>query len=172
MSQKTYSNLDKKAQEALALNHFYKMVPVEMKCRCFDKDCQSIPHAVDVLERYEAILGENCDKMKQSTRGISYYSETEDVLPENNLGIPTPTKVQTEKSITTKILRKISSRLECLERSSRKSTTQKCFCSKSTSHLIKDCPHLGTSDQHSQDDPRKDQEPTNSGTKKQTHERN
>jgi hypothetical protein len=94
------------------------MIPVEMKCRCFDKDCRNISDAVDVLDMYEAILGENLDDTKkQSTRAVLYSIETEDVLPENNLGILTPTKVQTEESITTEILQDINSRLECLEKS-------------------------------------------------------
>ena len=39
-------------------SQIYKLIPVEMKCRCVDHDCQSVQQAVEVIERYEAILGE------------------------------------------------------------------------------------------------------------------
>ena len=57
MSQKAYSNLDPRAQEALALNQLYKSISLEMKCRCIDKNCKTVADAVEVIERYEAILG-------------------------------------------------------------------------------------------------------------------
>lgn len=66
MVQKAYCDLDEKAQEILALNHLYKLISVEMKCRCIDKNCQSISEAADVIDRFEAILGENYDKKETS----------------------------------------------------------------------------------------------------------
>ena len=35
-----------------------------MKCRCIDKECHSVAAAVDLIERYEALLGESSDKKK------------------------------------------------------------------------------------------------------------
>ncbi|KAH3776599.1 hypothetical protein DPMN_178044 [Dreissena polymorpha] len=37
LSQKAYSTLDQEAQEMLALQHFYKNVSAEMRCRLMDK---------------------------------------------------------------------------------------------------------------------------------------
>lgn len=45
MVQRAYHNLDALAQEALALNQPYKVISLEMKCRCIDKDCQIVAEA-------------------------------------------------------------------------------------------------------------------------------
>lgn len=50
MAQRAYHNLDAPAKEALALNQLYKIIPLEMKCRCMDKDCQTVSEAVDFIE--------------------------------------------------------------------------------------------------------------------------
>lgn len=60
----TVIDLNEKAQEILALNHLYKLISVEMKCRCIDKNCQRISKAADIIDRFEAILGVNYDKKK------------------------------------------------------------------------------------------------------------
>lgn len=167
MSQKAYCNLNEKAQEALALNHLYKIIPVEMKCRCIDRDCQSISDAVDVIERYEAILGENYDKKKQNARAVSSSSDTKSNFPGNNPSTQN-LKAQKEESDTSKVLQDISSRLERLERSSQKSTAKRCFHCNSPAHFIKDCPHHGAQNPSFQNGPR-NQESTNSRTKQQSY---
>ena len=68
MSQKAYCNLDGQAQETLAMNHLYKIISTEMKCRCIDRDCETISDAVDVIERYEAILGESYERKRPIIR--------------------------------------------------------------------------------------------------------
>ena len=42
LARKAYRDLDTHAQETLALNQLYKLIPVEMKYRCIDHDCHSI----------------------------------------------------------------------------------------------------------------------------------
>ncbi|VDH90169.1 Hypothetical predicted protein [Mytilus galloprovincialis] len=64
MVQKAYCNLNSMAQEVLALNQLYKSIPIEMKCRCVDRECKTVADAVDIIERYEALLGESSDKRK------------------------------------------------------------------------------------------------------------
>ena len=58
IAQKANLNLDETAQELLALIHLYKVVSVEMICKCIDKNCQTVSDAADVIDRYESILGE------------------------------------------------------------------------------------------------------------------
>ncbi|KAL3874194.1 hypothetical protein ACJMK2_037240 [Sinanodonta woodiana] len=58
MSQRAYVNLDSRAQEALALNQFYKCISLEMKCRCIDRECQTVAQSVEIIERCEAIRGD------------------------------------------------------------------------------------------------------------------
>ena len=74
MAQKAYRNLDIKAQEALALNQLYKIVSIEMKCRCIDKNCKTVAEAVEVIERYESIVGETNDKKKGAVRALETRS--------------------------------------------------------------------------------------------------
>ncbi|KAK3601748.1 hypothetical protein CHS0354_016111 [Potamilus streckersoni] len=76
MAQKAYCNLDSKAQESLALNQFYKILPIEMKCRCINKNCETVADAVDDVDRYEAILGDEYDKKKANVRAVG-SNETE-----------------------------------------------------------------------------------------------
>ena len=58
LAKTAYRKLDSIAQDILTLKQLYKLIPVEMKCRCVEHDCQSVQQAVEVIERYEAILGE------------------------------------------------------------------------------------------------------------------
>jgi hypothetical protein len=159
MSQKAYCNLDERSQEALALNHLYKIIPVEMKIRCFDRDCNSITDAVGIIEKYEALLGENGDKKKQNVRAVS-YSDNKDANSENRPMIPNLVNNQREESDTNRALQEISSRLERLERDSRKSSKRRCYQCNSISHFIKDCPLLDRNNPHSQAAQRRDQEPS------------
>ncbi|CAG2256247.1 unnamed protein product [Mytilus edulis] len=75
MVQKAYCNLDSLAQEVLALNQLYKSIPIEMKCR----ECKTVADAVDIIERYEALLGESSQK-KTSVRSVSYENCSENKL--------------------------------------------------------------------------------------------
>lgn len=66
MAQRACHNLYALAQEALALNQLYKIILLEIKCRCIDKDCQTVSEAVDVLERNESILCSDKGEEKQN----------------------------------------------------------------------------------------------------------
>ena len=46
MMLKAYPELNSQAQEALALNQVYKCLNIDMKCRCFDRECSTIADAV------------------------------------------------------------------------------------------------------------------------------
>ena len=77
-----YRNLDTDAQETLALNKLYKPIPVVMKCRCIDHDCQSVQQAVEIIERYEAILGEAAqERKKNNLRSIDHETELPNTDP-------------------------------------------------------------------------------------------
>lgn len=41
-----------------------------MKVCYVDKDCKSIPEAVDVIEQYEGLIGEPCDKRRSQVRMV------------------------------------------------------------------------------------------------------
>lgn len=55
---------------SLALNQLYKIVLLEMKSRCNDRDGYTVAEAVDVFIRYEAIMGDNPDRKKPNMRTI------------------------------------------------------------------------------------------------------
>lgn len=140
LAKKAYRNLDASAQETLALNQLYKLIPVEMKCRCIDHDCQSVQQAVEVIERYEAILGEaGQERKKNNVRTIDMKNE-----------------VQNADSSVSNILKKFDARLERLEslqlarkiagpgnphwRPNSGSKSKCCFHCSSPDHLVKSCP--------------------------------
>lgn len=75
IAQKAYPHLETRAQEALALNQLFKVVPFEMKTRCIDKDCNTVAEAVDVIERYESLLDEERDRRKAPVRFVRGESE-------------------------------------------------------------------------------------------------
>ena len=134
MAQKAYCNLDDTAQELLALNHLYKVVSVEMKCRCIDKNCQTVSDAADVIDRYEAILGENTDRKKQvrATKSVDESSDHKQTLG---------TVAHSQITDPCELLQEISARLERLEKNGKKSSNHLCFNCNSPKHFIKDCPH-------------------------------
>ena len=42
----------------------------EMKCRCIDRDCKTVEQAVEIVERYESIIGAE-EKKKSTVRAVS-----------------------------------------------------------------------------------------------------
>ena len=47
-----------------------------MKCRSIDRDCRTVESAVQVVERYEAILGESTEKEKGNVRAINNIADS------------------------------------------------------------------------------------------------
>ena len=76
MAQRAYSDLDGRAQEVLALNQLFKNVPAEVKYQCTNQDCTTVTDAVEVIERYEAIMGNNTDKKRPNVRMVTEASSS------------------------------------------------------------------------------------------------
>lgn len=131
MAQKAYSNLDTRAQEVLALNQLYKNISLEMKCRCIDKECRNVSEAVDLIERYEALLGDPNDRKKGNIRQIGQMREN----PERTSNAAPPTNHSTDDSI----IRQLMDRIERLEKPSQRNT-RSCFSCNSPDHFYRDCP--------------------------------
>ncbi|MEW8545924.1 MAG: hypothetical protein AB2693_20575 [Candidatus Thiodiazotropha sp.] len=141
MAQKAYCNLDSLAQEALALNQLYKIVSLEMKCRCIDRDCRTVAEAVDVIERYEAIMGDNSDRKRSNMRTI-------DSSPFNK-------NASQQKSTLETALERIEARLDRLEKqtqlqqqtvpkqgvNAQKPAKRTCFTCNSPFHMYRNCPY-------------------------------
>ena len=77
MAQRAYIDLDGRAQEVLALNQLYKSVAPEVKYQCTNQGCKTVAEAVEVIERYEAILRDGTDKKRGSVRMTDLTSSTE-----------------------------------------------------------------------------------------------
>ena len=63
MAQRAYKDFDYRAQEVLALNQLYKSVTPDIKYQC--RDCKTITEAVEIIERYEAIMTDSTERTKQ-----------------------------------------------------------------------------------------------------------
>ena len=100
----------KKAQEALALNQLYKIISIEMKCRCIDKNCNSVAEAVEVIERYESIMGDG-DKKKVNVRSVD-SKDNKQKGP--NIDAPSGTN-QSDHHTVEGMLQTILTRIEKLE---------------------------------------------------------
>jgi len=66
-AKKAYPTLGPEAQEMLALEHFTKTLTPEMRCRLLDKDCRTIREGVELVERYEDVLGRSNTCIKASS---------------------------------------------------------------------------------------------------------
>lgn len=128
MAQKAYSNLDTRAQEVLALNQLYKNISLEMKCRCIDKECHSVTEAVDLIERYEALLGESSDRKRGNVRQVM---ETRNPLLAGN---------NNDNSANGALIRQLFDRIEKLEHGSGQAK-RTCFNCNSPDHFYRNCPN-------------------------------
>ena len=153
MAQKAYRDLDEKAQEALALNQLYKIISIEMKCRCIDKNCNSVAEAVEVIERYESIMGDG-DKKKVNVRSVDSKDNKQ---KGQNIDVPSGTN-QSDQHTVEGMLQTILTRIEKLEGNKRQNKGQGqgqgyggyyrprydqsgCFNCGSLEHFIRDCPY-------------------------------
>ena len=128
LAQRAYSDLDVYSQERLALNMLYRQISPDMQCRCIDNGCHTIIQAVNVIERYEAILG------TQSTY-VRALSEEPVTNPENDIR---------------KVVQRLESRLDRLEKvcppvptqpqRHRQTHPRYCFTCNSNDHFWRDCP--------------------------------
>ena len=143
MAQRAYSNLDTQAQEALALNQLYKVISVEMKCRCIDKDCLTVAEAVDVIERYESFVGDpSGNNRKQNLRAID----------KDNVGAPREegnpnTRDQTAKHPDPRIndlldrINQLENSMDQKNKYRRNGGNRNCYICHSTDHFMRNCPH-------------------------------
>jgi len=76
-SQKAYLTLDQEAQEMLALQQFYKNVSPEMRVRLMDRDCRTVREAVEIVERYEEVIGRTDVNARSQVRSVSRAASSE-----------------------------------------------------------------------------------------------
>ena len=145
LAKKAYRHLDTNAQETLALNQLYKLIPVEMKCRCIDHDCQSVHQAVEVIERYEAILGESSQERKKSSlRSMEHKTEAKNNDPSIS-GILKKLDARLEKLETLSLVQQIAGREDTAKQQwkpaqSVNRNNRCCFFCSSPDHMVKNCP--------------------------------
>lgn len=140
MAQKAYPSLDSNAQEMLALQQFYKAVSLEMRCRLMDRETKNISDAVDVVERYEEIVGDSTDRRRNVVRSAG-HSDPNDQRTEST--------GKSENNLE-RTLKSIADRLEKLEsrktgqwpnRQQTPKDQRTCFTCGSPDHFFRQCPH-------------------------------
>ncbi|CAC5365031.1 unnamed protein product [Mytilus coruscus] len=125
----TCNQLAHQSSAEVALNQLFKVIPIEMKCRCIDKECQTIADAVDVIERYESILWDG-DKKKSTIRAV----ESKDI--EGHMS---------EKDYQSN-LQALQDRITKLEQGhgnqdAKRANTGRCYSCNSPDHFTRNCPH-------------------------------
>lgn len=147
MAQRAYPDFSARAQEVIALNQLYKAIPVDLKFKCMDKECPTVTEAVDIIERYEAVLD---DEKERKKLGINMVS---DGGPKNSQIKPVGTEVAMQhilqemqminKGINQLVLREDNKRYgEATGKPqyARKSGSMRCFTCDSPDHIRRDCP--------------------------------
>ena len=111
-----------------------------MKCRCIDHDCQSVQQAVEVIERYEAILGEATQERKKgNVRNIEQSQQPQNPDP-NISSILKKLDTRLERLESVSLAQQLTSRDTQQWRQHPVSRNRKCFFCSSPDHMIKNCP--------------------------------
>lgn len=141
MAQKAYCDLGPRAQEALALNQLYKIISLDMKVRCIDKECTTVIEAVDVIERYEALLGESNDK-KKPVRMIRHNNDQQRSPNRYHEKAQNSSLDQTLKTLVVRLERlenSIKNRGQSYQPNKKYSTNRSCYICQSPEHFFRDC---------------------------------
>ena len=146
LARKAYQDLGTHAQETLALNQLYKLIPVEMKCWCIDHECQSIYQAVEAIEGHEAILGEaGQERKKSSLRSIDLGTGDQNNDP-SVVGILRKLDDRLDKLESLSLVQQIACHKEGPKPEQRPAQANKnnrcCFFCNSPDHLVKNCPEI------------------------------
>lgn len=134
-AQKAYAALDQEAQELLALQQFYNNVSPEMKCRLMDRECRTIREAVEIVERYEDVIG----RTDQPSRVRGAIGPIRDGKVQNDR------EAATDMSAIRDSIAAIADRLTKLEdndRVNRSTTPLTCFHCGKHGHVRRFCPNL------------------------------
>lgn len=137
MTQRAYSGLDGRAQEAIAINQLYKTVSPELKFHCIDRECRTLAEVVEIVERYEALVGDHLEK-----------SVTIRAVSDGRKGLVRPS-TKNENDSQDDVLSRLLSKIERLEsgdssntqrRNDRFQGPRRCYVCNDTGHFIRDCP--------------------------------
>ena len=110
-----------------------------MKCRCIDHDCKSVQQ--EVIERYEAILGEAAqERKKTNVRNMDQMPQPQNSDP-NISNILKKLDSRLEKLESMSLAHQISGRENQQWRANVDNRNKKCYfyCS-SPDHMVKNCP--------------------------------
>lgn len=134
MAQRAYANLDIVAQETLALNQLYRELSPEMKYKCITGGCKTVSEAIEMIETYEGIVGEEMGKRRSTVRRLENQCVTEE------------DKQSAENSMLQETLEQILKQLNRMDRTrnNRNSDQNKsqpiCYLCHTPGHIRRDCP--------------------------------
>ena len=139
MARRAYASFDPQAQETLALNQLYRTVSSEMKYRCVAAQCRTIADAVELIETYEGIVGE--EKKKSTVRRVENSKKSKNEQSKPSLSSQSNNKIE-------KTLEQLVQRLDRLEERGNRPRSMNysqgprvCFKCQSPDHFIRNCPH-------------------------------
>ena len=134
IAQRAYPDLGPEAQDKLALHQFFKTISPELKYRCIDRGCRTVEEAVEIVERYESIIGIE-ERKKSNVRAVSTTN------PDSKCQNQGQISFQEQIEELTKRLKKIESKVTYKPKRKAPPTDYTgCFNCNSLEHYARDCP--------------------------------
>lgn len=153
LASKAYPYLDQRSQQSLALQQFYKSMPVDIKWRCIERDCRTLREAEEVAETFELIVGKE-KKIRQvkfeqpvvteriSSPQHNRMQKEESPVPSRDASLAQTRGFHNNYRQSYSPSREASSTESRSSYDSRQHRPQHkgCYCCKETGHFFRECP--------------------------------
>lgn len=144
MAQRAYPDMNRSAQENLALNQLYKSINPELRFKCITENCRTMNQAVALVEMFEGVVeSSNPNKKKGAVHMVTGQAETSGQNETNTSNLETAVRELQD------MVRQL---MQSRGTNGPNQTPKRCYNCQSTQHFKRNCPFLrnNTQNQYSQ----------------------